>query len=79
VAGAIVKRLLPNKKQTAAAEVRRWLRSTDRTWLCSFIPICEHLGFDPDAVRAAILRHGVPPGFRHANAGHRGPWRGIGR
>lgn len=37
------------------AEVRTWFASEDLGDPCAFVPICETLGLDPDAVRAQVL------------------------
>jgi len=35
-------------------ETRRWLDSNDRTWVFSFLRICEALDLDPQRVRARV-------------------------
>jgi hypothetical protein len=35
------------------AEVRRWFASNDLQWPCSFVNVCQALGFEPSAVRAS--------------------------
>jgi hypothetical protein len=37
------------------AEVRGWFASDDQTWPYAFVPICEGIGLDPDAVRRRVL------------------------
>lgn len=39
-------------------ETETWLRSDDRSWLFSFVRVCETLGLDPHAVRASLERPG---------------------
>jgi hypothetical protein len=39
-----------------AREAEAWVRSSDVTWPCSFVNVCEALGIDPSALRAALLR-----------------------
>jgi hypothetical protein len=45
-------------------EARRWLRSNNRSWVFSFLRICEALDLDPNAIRQRLrsLRgDGSPP------------------
>ncbi len=35
-------------------DTEAWLRSDDRSWLFSFVRICETLGLDPHAIRASL-------------------------
>ena len=35
-------------------ETEAWFRSDDRSWLFSFIRVCETLGLDPHATRASL-------------------------
>ncbi|HSS56262.1 MAG TPA: hypothetical protein VLK79_16570 [Gaiellales bacterium] len=39
-------------------EVRAWFASDAQWWPYHFLPICDGLGLDPDAVRARVLGHG---------------------
>jgi hypothetical protein len=42
------------KDRYQVRETEAWLRSDDRSWLFSFVRICETLGLDPHAMRAAL-------------------------
>jgi hypothetical protein len=33
----------------------RWLHSEDRSWPCSFVNVCTHLGLEPEWVRRMIF------------------------
>ena len=35
-------------------QTRRWIDSQDRTWVFSFLRICEALDLDPDAIRREV-------------------------
>ena len=35
-------------------ETRRWLHSNDRTWVFSFLRICEALDLDPESIRREV-------------------------
>jgi len=35
-------------------QTRRWIDSNDRTWVFSFLRICEALDLDPDAIRREV-------------------------
>lgn len=54
----------PNAPKTSKArhvlrETLRWLRSNDRTWMFSFLRICDALDLDPSAIRRGIrIRRG---------------------
>ena len=37
-------------------ETMRWLRSNDRSWMFSFLRICETLDLDPGSVRRGVYR-----------------------
>ena len=37
-------------------EVQEWCASEDTTWPFSFVNICDHLGFDPQALREGLTR-----------------------
>lgn len=36
-------------------EVRAWFASDNQRWPYAFVPICDGIGFDPEAVRARVL------------------------
>lgn len=36
------------------ADAERWIEDDDTTWLYAFVPICDHFGLDPDAVRGGL-------------------------
>jgi len=42
------------KRRHLLRETEEWFRSDDRSWLLSFARICETLGLDPHAIRAAL-------------------------
>lgn len=37
-------------------ETVTWFLATDRSWLCSFESICDHLGLDADYIRLGLKR-----------------------
>jgi hypothetical protein len=37
-------------------DAEQWIESADRSWLCSFETICDHLGLDVDSVRGGLRR-----------------------
>jgi hypothetical protein len=39
-----------------AAEARAWIEATELQWPYSFHNVCDHLGFDPERLRARVLR-----------------------
>jgi hypothetical protein len=43
-----------SKARQVLRETLRWIRSNDRTWMFSFLRICEMLDLDPSAVRRGI-------------------------
>jgi len=43
-----------SKARHVLRETLRWLRSNDRTWMFSFLRICEILDMDPSAIRRGI-------------------------
>jgi hypothetical protein len=43
-----------SKARHVLRETVRWLRSNDRTWMFSFLRICEMLDLDPGAIRRGI-------------------------
>ena len=45
------------------ADVEVWMARRQQTWPFSFAAVCEHLGLQPDAVRAALRRR-VPAAAR---------------
>lgn len=48
-----------SKGRHVLRETLRWLRSNDRTWMFSFLRICETLDLDPAAIRRGIrIRRG---------------------
>lgn len=50
------KRIAPrtSKAKQVLREALRWLRSNDRTWMFSFLRICETLDLEPTAIRRGI-------------------------
>jgi hypothetical protein len=53
------------------AEVRRWFASNDIQWPFSFVNICQGLGLDPSAVRAAAQELDADGTERRVAAEHR--------
>lgn len=52
------RRLLPAPHAAArreAVEIERWMRSSDRTWPCSFLNVCETLDLAHEPLRRAVL------------------------
>jgi hypothetical protein len=51
-------------------QTRRWIDSNDRTWIFSFLRICEALDLDPEYIRRGVRNRaaGVRPGVRPASA-----------
>jgi len=49
-------RSVTKKELHVRRETMRWLRSNDRTWLFSFLRVCEALDLDPGIVRRSVLR-----------------------
>ena len=37
-------------------DARQWLHSEDRSWVFSFLRVCEALDLDPDAIRRSLRR-----------------------
>src|SRR5262245_12397681 len=50
------KRTIPktSKARHVLRETLRWVRSNDRTWMFSFLRICEMLNLEPTAIRRGI-------------------------
>ena len=50
------KRTVPktSKARHVLRETLRWVRSNDRTWMFSFLRICEILNLEPTAIRRGI-------------------------
>ena len=44
----------PQGKRHLLRDTEAWFRSADRSWLFSFGHICDRLGLDPHAIRAAL-------------------------
>jgi|SRR5262245_64881544 len=45
----------PNPKRShLVREALRWMRSDDRTWVFSFLGVCEMLDLDPGAIRRGV-------------------------
>jgi hypothetical protein len=67
LADAIGVYLKPEVPRTSTArqvrrETRRWVHSNDRTWVFSFLRICEALDLDPNRVRRDLrLRRSEEP------------------
>lgn len=61
---AVALYLSPKLPRTSKAfhvlrEARRWVRSSDRSWVFSFLRICEALDLDPNAIRRGLrIRNG---------------------
>ena len=36
-------------------EAAEWFSSGDESWIFSFVAVCDHLGVNPEAVRAEVL------------------------
>jgi hypothetical protein len=56
---AVALYLSPKAPRTSKAfhvlrEARRWVRSNDRSWVFSFLRICEVLDLDPNAIRRGL-------------------------
>lgn len=45
-----------NNPRVLAREAEAWIRTVGDPWPCSFDNVCEALGIDPSALRAALLR-----------------------
>jgi hypothetical protein len=64
---AIAVYLRPKPPRTSKAfhllwETRRWVHSNDRSWVFSFLRICEALDLDPNAIRRGLrIRRGQEP------------------
>jgi hypothetical protein len=43
-----------SKARHVLRETMRWVRSNDRTWMFSFLRICEMLDLEPSAIRRGI-------------------------
>jgi hypothetical protein len=43
-----------SKGRQVSLETRRWVHSNDRTWIFSFLCICEALNLDPNAIRRGL-------------------------
>src|SRR5262245_22518595 len=43
-----------SKAKQVLREALRWLRSNDRTWMFSFLRICETLDLEPTAIRRGV-------------------------
>jgi hypothetical protein len=51
-----------SKTRQVSLEARRWVHSNDRTWMFSFLRICEALDLDPNAIRRGLrIRRGEEP------------------
>ncbi len=46
----------PGVARNALLEAERWIRSSDRSWPCSFVNVCEALGLAHEPLRRAVLR-----------------------
>ncbi|HXJ33753.1 MAG TPA: hypothetical protein VMS22_06895 [Candidatus Eisenbacteria bacterium] len=44
------------KRLPSVHAAEAWIRSDDHSWPFAFVPLCEHLGFDPHAIRATLER-----------------------
>ena len=42
-------------------QTRRWIDSNDRTWVFSFLRICEALDLDPDYIRRGVRMRAAAP------------------
>jgi hypothetical protein len=60
-----------SKGRQVSLETRRWVHSNDRTWIFSFLCICEALNLDPNAIRRGlrICRGEEPPAPPRASSG----------
>jgi hypothetical protein len=59
---AIALYLKPTSSGTSQArdglrDARQWLHSEDRSWVFSFLRVCEALDLDPDAIRRRLRSH----------------------
>lgn len=45
-----------SRQSTPYEDARRWVLSDDQTWPFSFVNLCNILGWDVEATRAAMLR-----------------------
>jgi hypothetical protein len=57
----------PGSRRSRAArrihnDAYRWMLSNDRTYVFSFINVCEFLGFNPYVLRRGLLGVGLPHG-----------------
>ena len=50
-------------------ETRRWLDSNDRTWMFSFLRICEALDLEADYIRQGVRRRSTQPRSQEAHGG----------
>ena len=50
------------ERRPLTAEVKAWIASDAQGWPFSFLNICHVLGFDEDALRAALLRKATSDG-----------------
>ena len=47
-----------SKQRRIYRNTKRWLESDDRTWLFSFLRICEALDLDPECIRRGLSLRG---------------------
>ncbi len=58
-----------SKARHLLRETLRWLRSNERTWMFSFLRICEALDLDPAAIRRGVrIRRGEEAPAEHRPA-----------
>ena len=48
-------------------QTRRWIDSNDRTWVFSFLRICEALDLDPDYIRRGVRMRAAAPASGRAH------------
>lgn len=48
-------------------QARRWIDSNDRTWMFSFLRICEALDLDPEYIRRGVRMRAPAPGNGRAH------------
>lgn len=53
-----------HKARRLYAEAWAWFWSDDQSWPFAFVPICHHLGFDPDGIRRGLAARFTATGQR---------------
>jgi hypothetical protein len=49
------------RQSRAAQQARRWIHGNDRTWVFSFLRICEALDLDPQYIRRGVSLRAARP------------------